>query len=139
MTHKKQHGEHEEQPPEKPHDPYQAMIDAAPRIPEVLRHPPELPADVQEIVEPSPASTSSLMEAGKAWGVALDFVFTIIGGLVIGWLLDRWMGFRPWGTLGGLAGGFVFAFIRIVRHTQRVEAREKAAKEAAQRGRSGER
>lgn len=70
------------------------------------------------------------MEAGKAWGVALDFVFTVLAGLIIGWFIDRYLGAKPWGVLGGLAGGFILAFVRIVRNTQRAEAREKAARQA---------
>lgn len=70
-----------------------------------------------------------MMDAGRAWGVALNFVATIIAGLLVGWGLDHFAGTRPWGVLGGLAVGFVLAFVQIVRNTMKTEAKEKAERE----------
>jgi F0F1-type ATP synthase assembly protein I len=74
---------------------------------------------------------ASLSEAGKAWGIALDFVATVIVGMLLGWLLAKWLGYTSAFVLGGLALGLVTAFIRIVRATQRAEKREAAARNAA--------
>ena len=48
------------------------------------------------------------MEAGKA-GVALDFVFTVLAGLIIGWFIDRYLGRQAWVSWRP-AGGFILAF-----------------------------
>ena len=65
---------------------------------------------------------------GKAWGVALDFVFTIMAGMGLGWLVGRWQGHSPGWVLGGLALGFTIAFIRIIRATMREEREEQERK-----------
>lgn len=78
---------------------------------------------------PGPASgpdRSAITEAAKAWSVALDFVVSTVAGAVIGWLIDRWLGSKPWGTLIGLGVGFVVAFVRIIRYSQRSEREELA-------------
>jgi ATP synthase protein I len=60
--------------------------------------------------------------------VALDFVFALLAGAGLGWLFDRWRVTMPWGLLVGLALGFVFAFLRIVRATQAQERAEASRK-----------
>jgi len=108
----------------------------APEIPEILRRPVEHPS-LKRVGE-APSAMSSLSEAGKAWGMALDFVATVIVGMLLGWVLAKWLGHTSAFVLGGLALGLVTAFVRIVRATQRAEKREAAAREAArQRGSDG--
>ncbi len=54
----------------------------------------------------------------KKGGVYLDLVYTfpatILAGAGAGWLLDRWLGWKPYGTLGGffigVAGAFWYLF-----------------------------
>ena len=103
----------------------------APEIPEILRKPVEHPS--LKRAGTSPSAISSLSEAGKAWGMALDFVATVIVGMLLGWLLSKWLGHLSAFVLGGLAVGLVTAFVRIVRATQRAERREAAARESARR------
>jgi F0F1-type ATP synthase assembly protein I len=74
-------------------------------------------------------SASDTKAMGKAWAIAMNFVFTIIAGLLLGWGFDVWRGTRPWGLLGGLVFGFVGAFIVIVRQTNRDDRREREARE----------
>ena len=101
-------------------------------------HPGPIPDVLQQSPPAAPSKPPSLMAGvagmGAAWGMAVDFVVTILAGLALGWLIDRWQGTSPWGILGGLCLGFVAAFVRIVRQTQRDERREAAARQAA-RGR----
>ncbi|MBL8885885.1 MAG: AtpZ/AtpI family protein [Phycisphaerales bacterium] len=125
--HKQGNGEVLPEGGERPADPYQAAIDAAPKIPELLREPVGIPMPGRDA--PKLGAVGSLMDAGKAWGAALNFVFTIIAGLMLGWLCDYFFKTRPWGVLGGLAAGFVLAFVQIVRNTLKTEAKEKAERE----------
>lgn len=97
-----------------------------PDIPEVLKKPPR-PAPA-----PPEAGPSSLSGVGRAWGIAMDFIFTILAGAGLGWLIGRWQGHMPGWVLGGLALGFAAALVRIIRATQRQERLER---EAAQRQR----
>lgn len=109
-------------------DPYQAAIDAAPKIPQLLREPVGLHVPGRD--PPKLGPVGSLMDIGQAWGVALNFVATIIAGLAVGWLVDWQFKTRPWGVLAGLGIGFVLAFVQIVRNTLKTEARERAEREA---------
>jgi F0F1-type ATP synthase assembly protein I len=93
------------------------------KIPEVLRKPAELPKDPDK---GTPASEG--VQMGRAWATAMDFVFTILAGAILGWLFDRWRGTNPTGTMIGLGVGFVLAFFRIVRATQRQEAADQERK-----------
>lgn len=98
-------------------------------------HEPPPPPDIPEVLQrptehrPGPASDprmpTSLSGVGRAWGIALDFVFTILAGAGLGWLIGRWQGGMPGWVLGGLAVGFAAALIRIIRATQRQERLEK--------------
>lgn len=93
-------------------------------IPEVLRKPSQIPPDPDK----RPA-VSEGMQMGRALATAMDFVFTILAGAILGWLFDKWRGTNPTGALVGLSLGFVLAFYRIVRATQKQERAEKEAKD----------
>lgn len=107
-------------PPTDPDDPRLA-------IPDVLkesnqpRHATRSDLDEQGVA-------ADLAGAGKAWAIAFEFVITIVAGIGLGWLFDRWKGSAPTGALVGMAAGFVMAFYRIVRATQaqdRAEAKKR--------------
>lgn len=98
-------------PRDESREPPPPEIDPRLQIPEILRQPVRRP-------EPPPEPPQSWGQMAAAWGVALDFVFTIIAGAALGWLIDRWLKSSPWGVLGGLALGFAAALVRIVKRTQ---------------------
>ena len=54
-------------------------------------------------------------KSGLAYAAALSLFAAVVSGLIVGWLLDRWLGTRPWllvlGIVLGAAAGF-FEFIR---------------------------
>lgn len=93
------------------------------KIPEVLREPADRPKDPDK-----GTAMSDGVQMGRAWATALNFVFTIIGGAILGWLFDKWRGTSPTGAGIGLGLGFVLAFYQIVRSTQRQEAEERERK-----------
>ena len=113
-------------PPERRQGPPEAD-DPRLAIPEVLREKPRPIAD-------KPAQRrESLGETAKAWGMALDLVFTTIGGFILGWGFDYWRGTGPWGAIIGLALGFMLAAVRLIRSTLKAEAREQADRERKRR------
>jgi ATP synthase protein I len=65
-----------------------------------------------------PAVDTSVM--GRAWGIAFDFVITVLVGAGLGWGLDRWQGWSPVGLMVGLAVGFVAAMVRMIRQAQKI-------------------
>ncbi|CAG0966919.1 ATP synthase protein I [Phycisphaerales bacterium] len=129
-VHDPHHHGHSPGHPHDPHDPHGHYDHSTPDIPPTPNAPhiPELlttPVQHPPSMAPKPTSTP-ISDMSKAWGVAMDFIVTILGGLFVGWGIDRWQNTGPWGTVIGLALGFTIALIRIIRRTLREEAREKA-------------
>lgn len=64
----------------------------------------------------------NIVRYGRYGAVAFEFTGTIGGGAFVGWLLDRYLGWAPWGmvTCSVLAviGGFI-RLIQIVRQFDR--------------------
>lgn len=85
-------------------------------IPEVLRQP--APVTRRFHRSRTPRNTS---QTARAFGIASEFIFSTLGGLVLGWLVDRWAGTKPWGTLIGLALGFVGGMIRVIQQSNRLD------------------
>lgn len=98
-------------------------------IPDVLRESPAERAARLGGAEPDGRRPASAMvETARAWGMALDLVFSTLGMFALGYLFDLWRGTGPWGALVGLVLGFVTSAVRLVRTTMRQEARKRARK-----------
>ncbi len=110
-------------PPERRASPPEAD-DPRLSIPEILREKPRDPA-----ADRPAKRRESMGDTAKAWGLALDLVFTTIGGLAVGWVIDYWLKTGPWGAVIGLGLGFLLAAVRMVRSTLRAEAKEQAERE----------
>ena len=54
-------------------------------------------------------------KSGIAYAAAFSLFAAVVAGLILGWLLDRWLGTRPWllvvGIVLGIAAG-LYEFIR---------------------------
>ena len=69
------------------------------------------------------AEESAASALGTAWRIGLELVSALVVGVAIGYLLDRWLGTKPWllilfFVLGSAAG---------LRNVFRMAARENAA------------
>jgi len=110
--------------------------------PPPLFHAPEAPPIPEVLLKPSSpaagsntsASGSGFSDMSKAWGVAMDFVFTIIGSALLGYFADRWFKTGSMLTLIGLTLGFAFALVRIIRRTMADERREKQERDSRKSG-----
>ncbi|MDX2027030.1 MAG: AtpZ/AtpI family protein [Alphaproteobacteria bacterium] len=71
------------------------------------------PGDTHESIEGEVAGDTS--DAARAGRVGYEFVGTILGCMLIGWLLDRWVGTSPWGILVMLAIGFGVGMFNVWR------------------------
>ncbi len=98
----------------------------APEIPEVLKQAVPRPASV---TRDDAQTKTDMSDTAKAFGIALDFVATVMVGAFLGWGLGKWLGHMPSFVLGGIALGMVAAFVRVVRGTQATERREAAARQ----------
>jgi len=46
--------------------------------------------------KPGRAETASMSAFGFAWRVGLELISALVVGVAIGYMLDRWLGTRPW-------------------------------------------
>ncbi len=61
---------------------------------------------------------AAMAQLGKAWGIALEFIVSILVFTAIGWVLDWWLGTEPWFILAGMGFGFIGGVYRLLRAAQ---------------------
>ena len=54
-------------------------------------------------------------KSGLVYAAVLSILFSIISFLIVGWLLDRWLGTSPWLVVGGVVLGSVIGFYEFIR------------------------
>jgi len=118
----------EREEPGEPEEPPLFHAPEPPPIPEVLRGP------ITGKGKDSAGSGSGYSDMNKAWGVAMDFVFTILGSALLGYFADRWFHTGSALTLTGLGLGFAIALVRIIHRTMADERREREARESRKSG-----
>ncbi len=57
----------------------------------------------------------------KLFRFSADFVSGVIAGAMIGWLVDRFAGTRPWGLIVFLLLGFATGIYNLVKSAQRAQ------------------
>lgn len=60
------------------------------------------------------------IKSGIAYGAAISLFAAVVGGLIVGWLLDRWLGTGPWLLVVGLILGAAAGFYEFIRTTSRL-------------------
>ena len=60
------------------------------------------------------------IKTGIAYGAAVSLFAAVVGGLIVGWLLDRWLGTGPWLLVVGLVLGAAAGFYEFIRATSRL-------------------
>jgi ATP synthase protein I len=59
-------------------------------------------------------------KSGIAYGAALTLFVSVASLCGVGWLVDRWLGTRPWLMVVGLILGAVAGFYEFVRLTSKL-------------------
>lgn len=59
-------------------------------------------------------------KSGLAYAAAFSLFAAVIGGLIVGWLLDRWLGTRPWLLVAGIVLGSAAGFYELVRSSSKL-------------------
>ena len=59
-------------------------------------------------------------KTGIAYGAAISLFAAVVSGLLFGWLLDRWLGTKPWLLVAGVTLGSVAGFYEFIRATSRL-------------------
>jgi ATP synthase protein I len=72
---------------------------------------PRLPAE-------DPQETNR--KSGIAYAAAFSLFAAVVSGLGLGWLLDRWLGTKPWLMVVGIVLGAVAGFYELVRASSKL-------------------
>ncbi len=59
-------------------------------------------------------------KSGLAYAAAFSLFAAVVAGLGLGWLLDRWLGTRPWLLVTGLVLGAAAGFYEFIRATSKL-------------------
>jgi len=59
-------------------------------------------------------------KTGLAYAAALSLFAAVVSGLIVGWLLDRWLGTRPWLLVLGIVLGAAAGFYEFIRQTSKL-------------------
>ena len=54
-------------------------------------------------------------KSGLAYAAAFSLFAAVVAGLIVGWVLDRWLGTRPWLLVAGIVLGAVTGFYQFIR------------------------
>jgi len=68
----------------------------------------------------SPSDEETNRKTGLAYAAALSLFAAVVSGLIVGWLLDRWLGTRPWLLVSGIVLGAAAGFYEFVRQTSKL-------------------
>ena len=58
--------------------------------------------------------------SGIAYAAALSLFAAVVSGLLLGWLLDRWLGTKPWLLVAGVTLGSIAGFYEFIRSTSKL-------------------
>jgi len=75
---------------------------------------------------------------GYGWRISIEMVVAVLFCGVIGWLVDLWLGSRPWGMIALIVLGFAVGIRNAIRLANEMEAaylREQAQKRGETSGR----
>lgn len=59
-------------------------------------------------------------KTGIAYAAALSLFGAVVSGLLLGWLLDRWLGTKPWLLVAGVTLGSIAGFYQLIRATSKL-------------------
>ena len=59
-------------------------------------------------------------KTGLAYAAALSLFAAVVSGLIVGWLLDRWLGTGPWLLVLGIVLGAAAGFYEFIRQTSKL-------------------
>lgn len=59
-------------------------------------------------------------KSGLAYAAAFSLFASVVSGLILGWLLDRWLGTKPWLLVTGIVLGAAAGFYEFIRQTAKI-------------------
>jgi F0F1-type ATP synthase assembly protein I len=93
------------------------MPEDPPPIPDSLKEQPKQDAPQRS---KTASAVTGLGELSKALAIGIDFLAMIAAGGFLGWLLDKWQGWSPTSLVIGVAIGFVWGTVRLIRRLNKM-------------------
>jgi len=59
-------------------------------------------------------------KSGLAYAAAFSLFASVLAGLIVGWLLDRWLGTNPWLLVTGIVLGAAAGFYEFIRSASKI-------------------
>ena len=59
-------------------------------------------------------------KSGIAYAAAFSLFASVVSGMIVGWLLDRWLGTRPWLLVAGIVLGSAAGFYEFIRASSKL-------------------
>jgi len=59
-------------------------------------------------------------KSGLAYAAGFSLFAAVLAGLIVGWLLDRWLGTRPWLLVTGIVLSAAAGFYEFIRQTAKI-------------------
>jgi ATP synthase protein I len=59
-------------------------------------------------------------KSGLAYAAAFSLFASVLAGIIVGWLLDRWLGTSPWLLVTGIVLGAAAGFYEFIRSTSKI-------------------
>jgi ATP synthase protein I len=59
-------------------------------------------------------------KSGLAYAAAFSLFAAVVSGLLLGWLLDRWLGTSPWLLVVGIVLGAAAGFYEFIRSASKI-------------------
>ena len=59
-------------------------------------------------------------KSGIAYAAALSLFFSVAAFCGVGWLMDRWLGTKPWLMVAGIVLGSIVGFYQFIRLTSKL-------------------
>jgi F0F1-type ATP synthase assembly protein I len=59
-------------------------------------------------------------KTGLAYAAAFSLFAAVVSGLLLGWILDRWLGTGPWLLVAGVVLGAAAGFYELIRTSAKI-------------------
>jgi ATP synthase protein I len=59
-------------------------------------------------------------KSGLAYAAAFSLFAAVVAGLILGWLMDRWLGTQPWLLVTGLVLGAAAGLYEFIRSSSKL-------------------
>jgi F0F1-type ATP synthase assembly protein I len=67
-----------------------------------------------------PIRGKQLANQGRVWAIGMNFAFMVMGGGLLGWVIQYFAGGAPWPLLIGLGAGMLAGLLQFIREAMKL-------------------